>query len=166
MAKKRIRILTVISDLSGGGAERVVSTILQNIDHRKFELMLCLWRMAIDYPVPDYVSITVLGKDKPWHIFRAIWRTRLLIKKWKPDLVYSHLSYVNILTGLCLFGMNNPPVWIPCQHTNPFLTIGPIMKILLGIILNRSNKVIAVSNGVRDACIKKFLLPKEKVITI
>jgi glycosyltransferase involved in cell wall biosynthesis len=164
---KKIRILFVISDLGGGGAERAVSTLLQNIDRKKFEPMLCLWRNIIVYPIPELTKMKVIKKNKPWHLFKVIYRTRNLIKHWKPDIIHSHLSYVNLLTGISLISMKRPPAWIPCEHSNPEYSMGMIMKKLLGIIYKRiANKLLTVSNGARNACIKTFLLPNEKVITL
>jgi glycosyltransferase involved in cell wall biosynthesis len=163
---KRIRLLVIISDLSGGGAERVVSTILQNIDRVNFEPILCLWRNKIVYPVPADVPVMILGKKSGWDIFRLIWQTRLLIKSWKPDLVYSHLDFVNMLTGLALLGKKKSIIWMPCQHTGAEYLSNRLVKQLLSIVFRRSYKVIAVSNGVRNSCFKHLSLEKDKIITI
>lgn len=39
--KKKKRILFLIESLSGGGAEKVLSTLLQHLDYSKFEVTLC-----------------------------------------------------------------------------------------------------------------------------
>jgi len=166
MNRPRIRILFIVSSLSGGGAERVVSTILRYLDCNRFEPLLCLWRDEIVYPIPKDLKVHIIGKYKPWHLFHAIRQTRFLIKKWKPDVIYSHLSFVNLLTGLALLGKAQNTLWISCQHQDPEYSTNIIMKRILGLVLNRCYKVVAVSNGVRTACIKNFLLPDDKVITL
>lgn len=144
----------------------MISTILPELDRTLFEPMLCLWRDEIAYPIPDDVTICILKKYKPWHLFRAILRTRSLVKGWKPDIVYSHLSYVNLLTGLALQTLHKRPIWIPCEHNNPALSLDPIRKKILGTMLRRSDKIVAVSNGVRKACITILSLSSDKVTTI
>src|SRR6056297_1958268 len=91
---ERLRVLFVISDLSGGGAERVVSTYLHHLDRARFEPGLCLWRDVRKYPVPEDVPVWIINKMKPWHSPRTIINMARLIRKWRPDVVFSHLRFV------------------------------------------------------------------------
>lgn len=166
MKNDRVRLLIVISDLSGGGAERVVSTILQEIDRKRFEPMLALWRDHAVYPVPDDVPVRVLGKYQWWDLFRLVRSTRRLINEWQPDVVYSHLSYVNFLTGLSLVGIGRRPVWMACEHNNPFLSLPPYMRMILRFVYKLPDAVVGVSKGVGRSVMEAFSLPERKVTTI
>lgn len=42
MSEKRRRVLFLIPTLTGGGAERVVVTLLQHLDRRRFDLALAV----------------------------------------------------------------------------------------------------------------------------
>ena len=70
----RARILFVSTTLSGGGAERFVSTVLGHLDRARFAPHLALLRETLAYPVPDDVPIAVLGKERPWQIPKAVVR--------------------------------------------------------------------------------------------
>jgi len=167
VADKRIQILILIPDLDGGGAERVVSAILKDIDRSRFEPMLALWRDIVVYPIPDDVTVRTLGKYRAWDLFKAILKTRQLIREWMPDVIYSHLSYANFGTGLALKSIpGKKPVWIACEHNNPYLSLILPMRVVLRFIYRLADRVVCVSGGVRDSVKEAFRLPEEKAVTV
>lgn len=167
LTNKQIRLLVIISDLSGGGAERVVSTILKEIDRERFEPMLALWRDNVVYPIPRDTPVRVLGKYRPRDLLKAIVRTRKLIAEWKPDAVYSHLSYVNFVTGTAIRSMpGRRPAWIACEHNNPYLSLPLFMRAILRLVYRFADRVVCVSKGVRDSVKDAFGLPEEKAVTV
>lgn len=161
-----IKILFIISDLAGGGAERVVSTILTNLDRSVFSPELCLWRDDIVYPLPDDIPRYMIGKTRPWHLPKAVLGMRRIIKLHEPDVVCSHLSYVNALTGLSLWGLHRKPRWIACEHSNPGLSLPRPTKRALGLFLKRADRIIGVSRGVRNALITELSVPESRVVTM
>ena len=165
-SSSRIRILIIISDLSGGGAERVVSTILQELDRERFEPVLALWRDTTVYPVPPDVPAHILGKHRAWDLPRTVYRTRKLIERLRPDVVYSHLSYVNFATGMALMGLGNRPLWVACEHNNPYLSLPRSMRIILRWSYRSADVLIGVSKGVSRSVREAFSLPEGKVVTV
>lgn len=116
---RRTRVLFVISDLSGGGAERVVSTYLRHLDRNRFEPGLCLWRPVFAYEVPGDVPQWTVHKWRPWDAPAATWRTGRVLRRFAPDIVFSHLEFPNLLTGAALRLSRSRAAWIPCIHNNP-----------------------------------------------
>lgn len=86
---KQIKLLFLIESLSGGGAEKVLSTLLQHLDYSKFEVTLCCITDIGKYveEVKPYVHYTYILPNpsnlKGWKKF--IYKLRYkLIYNWLP----------------------------------------------------------------------------------
>ena len=87
--KKKKRILFLIESLSGGGAEKVLTTLLQHLNYNKFEVTLCCISDVGKYkesilPYVHYTSILLdFSRAKGWRLF--IYKLKHhLIYKWLP----------------------------------------------------------------------------------
>ena len=160
---RRLRVLFVISDLSGGGAERAVSTYLHHLDRSRFEPGLCLWRDIRAYPVPEDVPVWVTGKSKSWHTPLTILKMARLVKRWQPDIVLSQLRYVNLLTGFACAISRQHACWIPSIQNNPENEDAVRINSLLMPLMKRASKVVTVSHGIETQLIERFHFPKENV---
>ena len=161
---RRLRVLFVISDLSGGGAERVVSTYLHHLDRSRFEPGLCLWRDIRAYPVPSDVPVWVMKKNKPWQTPRTVYRMARLIKKWQPDIIFSHLRFVNLLTGIACCFSDSRRAWLPCVHSNPgnkkAISTSPL---LTSLMKRRAATIVTVSKGIAGCLQTRFGIPESKL---
>lgn len=160
---ERLRVLFVISDLGGGGAERIVSTYLHWLDRSRFEPGLCLWRDVRKYPVPEDVPLWVMDKMKPWHSPYTVMRLARLIKRWQPDVVFSHLRYVNLLCGLPRLLSPQKFIWVPCVHSNPDNEEAKFVNPFLMPLMRRADRVVAVSKGIADRLQSQFTISENKL---
>jgi glycosyltransferase involved in cell wall biosynthesis len=93
---RRIRILFVVSSLRGGGAERVIVTLLQQLDRARFECHLGVVRAEGPYlkDVPEDVPLHDLKANRARYaipgVARVAWRLR-------PHIVFSTLGYLNLV---------------------------------------------------------------------
>lgn len=96
----RTRPLFLLPSLAGGGAERVVATLLRELDRDRFAPMLAIvdgrdgtWRTELpdDVPVQDLACRRV--RD-------ALPRVVSLIRRERPDVVFSTLSHLNLALAL------------------------------------------------------------------
>jgi N-acetylgalactosamine-N,N'-diacetylbacillosaminyl-diphospho-undecaprenol 4-alpha-N-acetylgalactosaminyltransferase len=120
----RQRVLFVSSTLSGGGAERFVSTVLTHLDRTRFVPLLCLLRREITYPLPDDVEVVSLGKRRPWHIPGAIIGLARHVDRLRLDAVVSAFAHPNLVTGSALLLARRRPRWLarissPPEQTDP-----------------------------------------------
>ncbi len=138
-----------------------MSSILRDIDRERFLPSLLLWRNEVVYPLPEGIPVTIIEKHSPFDILRVVLKTRSLIRLAKPDIIYSHLSFVNLLTGLSLLLLKEVPVWIACEHSNPHLSIPATMRYVLAIMLRRADRVIGVSEGVSKAMVDTLSLTRQ-----
>jgi len=95
-----IKIVFVITSLSGGGAERVFAHIIKNIDKNKFNIILAMGKKEgqfLDAVPKDIKIVELAGSKKSSESFLPLLR---LLKKEKPDIVLSTLGMVST-SALC-----------------------------------------------------------------
>lgn len=97
---KRRRVLFVIPTLRGGGAERVMMTLLYHLDRARFQLALAVVdsrEAAYRADVPKDVEFVDLRCTRVRYalpkIMRLIWRRR-------PDVVFSTLGHLNLALAM------------------------------------------------------------------
>lgn len=99
-ATDRVSILFVLPSLQGGGAERMVVTILRNLDQDRFAPVLAV--LDARDPVyaadlPPGLQVIDLGtrrmRSSVAAIIRLVWRLR-------PDIVFTTIAHLNLGTAL------------------------------------------------------------------
>jgi len=89
---------------------------------------------------------------KPFHIISRIYRFIKLIKDIKPDIVLSFLenpNFLNIISRILLAKSSYPyKAIISVRSTKSFETCY-FEKILINLLYNRADNIIAVSKGVK-----------------
>ena len=100
---KKIKLLIVHPNLETGGAEKQVVQLCKHVDKSKFDVYLALYqRQGIFLNELDgiiHVKIFVLDSQRLRGFLVRLVRLGLLIKRNKPDVVYSYLENANVLTG-------------------------------------------------------------------
>ena len=97
---KPIRLLFLLPGLRGGGAERVVTTLLRNLDRSKFNLTLAVVdvREAVFLgDIPDDVDVIDLGCRRVRYVL-----PRLVALIWgrRPDVVFSTVGHLNLAVAI------------------------------------------------------------------
>ena len=95
----RKRILFLLPSLNGGGAERVVLTLLQHMDRNRFEPILVLMEEKGRYLglVPEGIEVIDLQASQARY---AIFRILRIINEKEPDTVFTTLAYLNLLIAI------------------------------------------------------------------
>jgi hypothetical protein len=91
----KTKILFIIPSLRGGGAERVMLTLLKHLPRGQFGLSLALVEKVGHYldELPNDVAVYDLEAGRVRYSILKIVR---LINKIKPDIVFSTLGHLNI----------------------------------------------------------------------
>lgn len=91
----------IIRSLGGGGAQRVATILLHHIDKGRFEPALIMVKKEGPYlaEVPDGVSVIDLKAKRARYAFLKIVR---LIRKRRPDVVFSSQGYINLLIAISI----------------------------------------------------------------
>jgi glycosyltransferase involved in cell wall biosynthesis len=98
-----IKIVFVITSLGGGGAERVLSHLVKNIDKSKFNIVLAMGKKEGQFldVVPKDIKIVELAGSKK--SYKSFFKLLYLLKVEKPDIVFSTLGMVSTAALCSLF---------------------------------------------------------------
>ncbi|MDA1088024.1 MAG: glycosyltransferase [Verrucomicrobia bacterium] len=143
----RIRLLLTTSDLSGGGAEREFRTLLEHLDRDRFEMHVALWRHDTEQPPPHDLPLTILRKDRSWHVLRAVRGLAHLVDDFKPDVVFSMLQYPNLVTGSALRRARHCPRWVCRFLLSPQRDLRGLKQTWARRVLPRANVVLSCADG-------------------
>lgn len=165
-----IKILFIIPSLKGGGAERVISYIINNIEYKTF----CPVLVVIDsshngYTINPAVKQYKLGISSIKFSFFSL---RKIIKAENPDIVMSTLTYLNTYLGLIKpflsFGSTK---FIARESTIPSLnnrrhSLYFIYDLLTRLSYKQYIKIICQSNDMLLDLVNYFKVPTAKLTII
>ncbi len=161
-----MKIILLVSKLSGGGAERVASELSLNLPDN-IERVLVLLENKKDYPYKG--DLKVLNTKKvgrynfPGRIFNILsryWQFRKIVKTENPDWVIAFSPALCFLSSLVF---KNTVARANTYHSLANKSF--LEKIKIKIAYQRAEKVTAISYGVKEDLQKSFYIKKEiKVI--
>lgn len=165
------RLLIVSHSLSGGGAERVTSTLLTRLDRARFEphLVLCT-DDPITYPLPPDVPVMQLGQRGLFTVPQTVRRLAAEIDRLRPAVVLSNIDYTTLFTGLALRRTTHRPRWIARLGLNPrrrsFSILDSCARFLLRRLYPRVDRFVANSRGLADCFAADLRVPRAKIDVI
>jgi glycosyltransferase involved in cell wall biosynthesis len=163
----RTRVLFTIPDLEGGGAERVVVTLLTHLDRARFEphLALVVRRGPYLSDLPPDVTVHDLGGAGPLALVRLV----RLIRRLRPAVVFSsrtfYSSVVLLLKAFAPAGVrfvtreNN----LPSVHV-PTMTFGAFKRRLYPVAHRRADAVVCQCEEMRDDAARAGVPPERLVV--
>jgi len=169
MAEKAT-ILFVINSLAGGGAERVLTTILgASAPWRdRYDVHLAL----LDdepraYAVPEWITVTQL--DARHRLGASIAQLRRLVGRLNPDTALAFLTRANVATAVAMAGRGRP--WLISERVNTSAHLGSgagamAARAMVRFAYPRAQHVIAVSDGVADDLVENFGVARDRVSAI
>ena len=171
------RILFYRTSLAGGGAERVLIGLLENIDRRKYSITLVLDRKIGAYidKVPEDINLVELNSRKSGYLGFRLLRLLAVIKRERPDVMVSFSAATNevLVSAKALSGFkglivlrygNNPVLNIDRKGRVPW---GPLIKRLkVRMLYGRASKIITVSEGISRQLVEVFQINPSKVIMV
>ena len=164
---KRKRALFLINSLTGGGAERVMCTLLRHSEPEREEFDITLGVLdnepAGNTP-PDWVDVRQF--DCRFSLTRSVMAVRQLHAELRPDISLSFLNRANWATALAA---RTPFVISARAHTSHHLgngLRGAVSRTMVRTLFPRASRIIAVSDGVADDLAKNFNIPADRLISI
>ena len=167
---ERATILFVINSLAGGGAERVLTTILgASAPWRdRYDIHLAL----LDdepraYTVPEWLTVTQL--DARHRLGASIVQLRRLAGRLNPDIALAFLTRANVATAVAMAGRGRP--WLISERVNTSAHLGSgagaiVARAMVRLAYPRARHVIAVSDGVADELVDNFGVARDRVSAI
>ena len=164
----RKRALFLINSLAGGGAERVMCTLLRYSEDERQEFDIVLGLLDDEpaaYAPPDWVEVRQFdcGKSFP----RSVSAVRGLVSELRPDVTLSFLTRSNMANVLS--SGSGARVISERANTSAHFGNGPgglASRTLVRLLYPRADRVIAVSDGVADDLRDNFGIRADKLSAI
>lgn len=130
------KLFFVTRNLSGGGAERVISNLANYFsNHGDDVTLICLDKGEKKYPIaPSLKVISLVDRKYKQNVITRCYyalmtfiKLLLIIKKEKPDCTISFITSVNFWTGLCCYLLNRP--YIVSERTSPHYSLIKLNKL-------------------------------------
>jgi glycosyltransferase involved in cell wall biosynthesis len=163
----RTRVLFLINSLTGGGAERVMCTLLRHSEAERAEFDMTLVLLD-DEPranlPPDWIDVRQLDCRKS--LLRSLSAVRAQFAELRPDVAVSFLTrsnFANIVNARC------PTIISERAHTLAHLNRGAkdlVSRATVRLLYPRATRVIAVSQGVADGLRENFNVASERLVSI
>lgn len=172
----KIKVLFFISSLEGGGAERVMVSLLGNIEGSRIDPVLILLYPATESPyrkyLPEKIRVIVVERnsDSFFAKIRQFMSFLRCVRRERPQILLSMLTHNNIM-ALCA-GIFLRIRVIVCEH----ITLGEVIKTgegsrmlglpvapMVSIFYGFADRVIAVSEGIKRNLIDEFRIPAGKI---
>lgn len=162
----RTRLLCLLPDLNGGGAERVMLYLCRGLDRKRYDITLGLLRKSGPYVplIPPDITVLELGHRRAATAVRDI---ASLFRTGNYDISFSMIA-MNLAAVLAralsrfdlrlvLGARNHYSRSIPAEAS-----ASRAKMLAIRILYPRADMVISVSQGVHDDLVKNFGLPPAK----
>ncbi|MEZ5957134.1 MAG: glycosyltransferase [Hyphomonadaceae bacterium] len=164
---RRKRALFLINSLTGGGAERVMCTLLRHSEAERAEFDITLAVLDNDpagNTPPDWLDVRQF--DCRLSLRHSVMAVRKLHADLRPDISLSFLNRANWANAL---GSRAPFVISARSHTSHQFANGlrsAVSRTMVRALYPRAAKIIAVSDGVAEDLVQNFHIPADKLISI
>ena len=164
---KKIKILYVITSLGLGGAEKLLLDYVKRLNQEKYSFYICCFRDKPDDLIGEISKYAEVFNFKIRNKFNPIVIPHLikLINQIQPDIIHTHLFQPRFYTTVAhLFSKKS--VLFTHKHNNVNIKEHNVFIFfeMLSIIFNQ--KVIAISQSVKQSLIKYEFIPEKKIIVI
>jgi glycosyltransferase involved in cell wall biosynthesis len=174
---RRKKILFHTGSLKGGGAQRVIVTLLRELDRERFEGYLVLWER-------EGVYFDLLPSDVPVYAFAGgpgsrrhnIAQLGQIIEQVQPDVVMSFLDGANVLalearllkrSGCSFLISQRNNLSVSLERNYPYSALRRwFKKRYMAWLYPKADHIITLSDGVKTDLMQNFNIPTEMITPI
>jgi N-acetylgalactosamine-N,N'-diacetylbacillosaminyl-diphospho-undecaprenol 4-alpha-N-acetylgalactosaminyltransferase len=165
-ASAKPRVLFLINSLEGGGAERVMCTLLRSSEAQRAEFDMTLALLDDEKRAnepPDWIEVRQLDCEKS--MLKSVLSVRQLLSELNPDVTVSFLTRANIAS---LISARAPAIVSERANTTAHFSrpAGIIPKTLVRVTYPKAARIISVSEGVTSDLIENYGVRGDRVETI
>lgn len=167
---RRIKIVFVIPSLKGGGAERVISYLVNNLSSIYFEpVLIIISNHSNGYEIKSNIVKYELNINSIKYSYLSI---NKIIKSEKPDILFSTLTYLNTYLGLLRFISPNKSIkYIARESTIPSINnkrhfLSVFYDYLTKMAYKKFDKIICQSADMSKDLIDNYNVYSKKIVTI
>ncbi len=164
----RKKIFFVLPSLFGGGAEKVVLTLVKHIDKERFDPTLVLLNTNGSYPIPKDTKVINLNVQRARY---GIFKVAALLKKEKPDIVFSTLGHLNLLMSIIRVFFSKKIQFIARESNtvsmeNKTQRFTKLFDFLYKRFYNNFDTIITQCNYMKKDLIQNYGIKSEKITMI
>src|SRR5690625_1750570 len=166
LSVKRLKIMFFFYRLGGGGAARTILNIVNHLDRTKFEPILVTLDFTYDYEqyVKDDVTFIKLPTKR---LRKSMIPLAKLIRNERPDVLFSTVATYNVITILAkLLSLTNVRVIVREAALLGGTKREDRKLKVYGFLYKFANRVVALSEGVKENVIKKYNVKEDKLTVI
>lgn len=159
-----MKILFVITGLGVGGAEKVVTSLADELTQRNHEVIIAYLKGEV-LVAPKHKSIKLVNLELQScrNLPLSYLKLRNLINKFQPDVVHSHLVHANIISRLIRLTTSVPKLITSAHNTNEE---GQLRMLAYRF----TDKLTTVSTNVSQEAVEAFVqqgaVKKGRMITV
>ncbi|MBM7855889.1 glycosyltransferase involved in cell wall biosynthesis [Desulfohalotomaculum tongense] len=170
----KIKVLHLIRPAAGGMKKHLLDLVrLSDRSLYQVEAAVphdCVFKQELRETGVNILSIPLKGDISPLWDWQAVWQLARYLKEQKVTILHSHGSKA-ALVGRMAALIANTPVVLFTVHNSIFYEEWPqwkkkLMAAAENILAKRTDKIITVSNQLRDQIIRLEKIPEEKIVTI
>lgn len=170
-----MKILFVLPRMVTGGVERITLRLVKELQHRGYECAFALRRAYGEF-LSEAESLCSVYELAARGLHQFVPNLSKLIRTWQPTHIVTAFADIGFLSYLAIKHSGLKLIWLHSVHgPHDIITAKPnfigrlrfdLDSFFAAVVYKKSNKIIAVSNGVRKNIIDKFKCPEDKVVTI
>ncbi len=161
-----IRLLLVTHSLSGGGAERFVSTLANNLDSERFTIAIATATDRTGYRISSRTELFPLGFRGVLSLPRTVGRLTAMIDRWRPDLLLSNVLSTNCLVGAALRRSTHQPPWVARIGNAPELSEPLLQKWWARKCYPRASSLVSNSERMRTAIARHYPALADRCVSL
>jgi len=171
MSAQRKRVVFLVPSLTGGGAERVIVTLLRHLDRQRFEPHLALVKATGPYlkDVPADVPIHDMKLSRVRYTLPAILR---LTWKLRPHAVLSTIGHLNLALILATSFVPRRVRLLVRENTIPSARLltdtgnPKLWEWLYRRFYRKADQIVCQSDFMLNDLAQQFGIPREKMVRI
>jgi glycosyltransferase involved in cell wall biosynthesis len=155
------KILFILPNCAGGGAEKVILQLLQNLDRNKFQLELALLRYTGEFiaKIPEDVKVIDLKIN---HLRHSIFKLIKIIKTEQPDIVLATITELNIVICMLAFFIKAKIIIREATIVSSS-TISRLIQTVYKYFIRNADLIVALSEDMKEDLIKNFSINPSKI---
>lgn len=153
-----MRIAIVISTLAGGGAERVLTEMVNAWAQRGWQVTIISWTAGHDEeayaisPAVIRMPLDVLRKSDNWpsrlqNSTRRLTALRKALRRVRPDVILSFMAATNVTVLLASMGLRFPVVVSERSDPSTTANLSRVWRVLRRLIYRKADLVVAQTAG-------------------
>lgn len=164
------KIVFIVSNMKIGGAQRVISTIINNLNYNKFSPTLILIKAEGAYLKKINPSCPIIDL-KSNHLRSTTIKLISIIQKLKPVVIFTTLGHINLFIALISILLPQKTILIGratniTSHRLRNNITGLISKLLIRYLYPKLTFIVCQSKYMKKDFISNFKIPKRKLVII